>query len=226
MRHASFFFSNSTFSASSSSSAAFSWRRSSSSSLELAAAAAAAPEEEAPPAAEETGPRDLGGGLMVRDQRVGPAGAPAAVERASVTVCYVGKLHASGSRFDHCSNPNKPFRFCVGAQEVVDGFDGAVRGMRVGGVRQVVVPPHLAYGDEGAPPKIPPRAYLEFTITLVGVELERAIGTVVMPGATAGAPSGRKKSGGGRDSGRGGGGGAKARGGRGRGGRPRKSMME
>ena len=71
-----------------------------------------------------------------------------------MSVVYVGRLHATGKRFDHCSNPNKPFQFVLGAQSVVDGFDRAVVGMRVGGVRQVIVPPNLAYGDEGAKPKI------------------------------------------------------------------------
>ena len=53
---------------------------------------------------------------------------------------------------------------------VVDGFDRAVVGMRVGGVRQAIVPPNLAYGDEGAKPKIPPRAVLVFEIRLLDVE--------------------------------------------------------
>ena len=107
---------------------------------------------------------------MLRDTQLGDRRARVAAEGARVSVVYVGRLHATGKRFDHCSNPNKPFQFVLGTQSVVDGFDRAVVGMRVGGVRQVIVPPNLAYGDEGAKPKIPPRAVLVFEIRLLDVE--------------------------------------------------------
>ena len=107
---------------------------------------------------------------MLRDTQLGDRRARVAAEGARVSVVYVGRLHATGKRFDHCSNPNKPFQFVLGTQSVVDGFDRAVVGMRVGGVRQVIVPPNLAYGDEGAKPKIPPRAVLVFEIKLLDVE--------------------------------------------------------
>ncbi|KAH8075560.1 peptidyl-prolyl cis-trans isomerase [Aureococcus anophagefferens] len=118
-------------------------------------------------------PRNVGGGLWVRDTALGcalgPDGAPEASGCVSVGVLYTARLHATKKRFDHRSNPNSPFVFPLGRKVVVDGFERGVLGMRVGGEREVVVPPDLGYGAEGAPPKVPGGATLHFTIKLVRV---------------------------------------------------------
>jgi FKBP-type peptidyl-prolyl cis-trans isomerase len=62
------------------------------------------------------------------------------------------------------------FAFVVGANQVIKGFDNAVVGMKVGGVRRVIVPPSLAYGSTGNPPTIPPNAALVFEIGLANVQ--------------------------------------------------------
>ena len=88
-----------------------------------------------------------------------------------VTVAYAGWLHdssrpeAKGTQFD--SRPSFPFR--LGAGEVIRGWDQGVVGMRVGGQRRLVIPPELAYGDQGRAP-IPPNATLVFDITLNNVQ--------------------------------------------------------
>ena len=114
-------------------------------------------------------PRNVGGGLWVRDTALGADGAPEASGCVSVGVLYTARLHATKKRFDHRSNPNSPFVFPLGRKVVVDGFERGVLGMRVGGEREVVVPPDLGYGAEGAPPKVPGGATLHFTIKLVRV---------------------------------------------------------
>ncbi len=87
------------------------------------------------------------------------------------TVAYAGWLHdssrpeAKGTQFD--SSPSFPFRLGTGA--VIRGWDQGVVGMRVGGQRRLVIPPELAYGDQGRAP-IPPNATLVFDITLNNVQ--------------------------------------------------------
>jgi FKBP-type peptidyl-prolyl cis-trans isomerase FkpA len=61
------------------------------------------------------------------------------------------------------------YSFVVGAGQVIPGWDQGVPGMRVGGVRRLVLPPNLAYGSAGAAPDIPPNATLVFDIELLAV---------------------------------------------------------
>lgn len=63
-----------------------------------------------------------------------------------------------------------PFTFALGAGGVIRGWDQGVVGMRVGGLRRLVIPPDLAYGSAGRPPQIPPNATLVFDIELVSVQ--------------------------------------------------------
>jgi FKBP-type peptidyl-prolyl cis-trans isomerase len=108
----------------------------------------------------------LGSGLYYQDIQVG-AGTEATVGD-SATVHYEGFLR-NGTKFDSSRDRNQPYSFQVGVGDVIPGFDQAVNGMRVGGVRKVVMPPNLAYGESGAPPVIPPNSTLVFDIELLSV---------------------------------------------------------
>lgn len=116
----------------------------------------------------ESVPRHLGDNLWIRDTVTG-SGTEICRSGDTVSVLYSGRLDATNKRFDHVSNPLKPFNFVLGDKTVVDGFDRGLEGMRVGGERELVVPPQLAYGQRGAPPRIPENATLHFTVKLVAM---------------------------------------------------------
>jgi peptidylprolyl isomerase len=86
-----------------------------------------------------------------------------------VSVQYVGVDYEAGEEFDSSYGTGEPFTFQLGAGEVIDGWDQGVEGMKVGGRRQLVIPPDLAYGKQGQPPAIGPNATLVFVIDLVSV---------------------------------------------------------
>ena len=81
---------------------------------------------------------------------------------------YTGWL-PNGRRFD-TSEGKQPYEFTVGRGEVIKGWDEGVLGMKLGGKRRIIVPPRLAYGDEGAGGYIPPSAVLVFDLQLVAVD--------------------------------------------------------
>ncbi len=85
-----------------------------------------------------------------------------------VTVHYTGWL-TSGKQFDS-SVGKAPFSFKLGASQVIQGWDEGVAGMKVGGKRQLRIPPDLAYGSRGFPGAIPPNATLIFDIELLSVQ--------------------------------------------------------
>lgn len=85
-----------------------------------------------------------------------------------VTVNYVGVGYDSKEEFD-ASWGRGPFTFTLGAGEVIPGWDEGVAGMKVGGRRELVIPPDLAYGPQGAPPAIGPNETLIFVVDLVSV---------------------------------------------------------
>jgi peptidylprolyl isomerase len=84
-----------------------------------------------------------------------------------VTVQYVGVGYDSGEEFDASWNRNEPFSFTLGASEVIPGWDQGVEGMKVGGQRELIIPPELAYGETGSPPVIGPNETLVFVIDLL-----------------------------------------------------------
>jgi len=86
-----------------------------------------------------------------------------------VTVQYVGVGYETGEEFDSSWSRNEPFSFTLGAGEVIPGWDQGVAGMKVGGRRELVIPPELAYGEAGAPPAIGPNETLIFVVDLVEV---------------------------------------------------------
>jgi peptidylprolyl isomerase len=83
-----------------------------------------------------------------------------------VTVDYVGVNYKSGKQFDASWDRNEPFPFTLGRGEVIPGWDQGVEGMKVGGRRELIIPPELAYGSTGYPPEIPPNETLVFVIDL------------------------------------------------------------
>ena len=86
-----------------------------------------------------------------------------------VQVHYVGVAYSTGEEFDSSYDRGDPLEFQLGAGRVIAGWDQGVQGMRVGGRRQLVIPPHLAYGDRGAGHVIAPGETLIFVCDLVGV---------------------------------------------------------
>ncbi len=105
------------------------------------------------------------------------AGSGEAVTPGKIAVVqYTGWLYEAaakdnkGKEFDSSRNQGQPFRFPVGAGQVIKGWDQGVVGMKVGESRRLIIPPDMAYGDSGAGGVIPPGATLVFDIDLVAIE--------------------------------------------------------
>lgn len=107
-------------------------------------------------------------GLIVKEMAVG-SGAATAKRGDKLKVHYTGTL-TDGSEFDSSRTRGQPFTFEAGKGAVIKGWDAGLIGMKVGGKRKLTIPPDLAYGDRGAPPKIPPNATLIFDVELLAIE--------------------------------------------------------
>jgi peptidylprolyl isomerase len=105
--------------------------------------------------------------LVIDDIEVG-TGAPATAG-TQVLVHYVGVAYSTGVEFDSTWTRGQPLGFPLGAGWVIDGWDRGVVGMKVGGRRKLVIPPHLGYGDDGAGTVITPGETLVFVVDLLGV---------------------------------------------------------
>ncbi len=105
--------------------------------------------------------------LQIKDQVLGTGSEALSGHR--VTVHYTGRL-LTGKKFDSSLDRGEPFSFKLGAGQVIKGWDQGVAGMKVGGKRQLVIPPHMGYGASGAGGVIPPNATLVFDVELLGVE--------------------------------------------------------
>jgi peptidylprolyl isomerase len=92
-----------------------------------------------------------------------------ATSGSTVEVHYVGVTHSTGEEFDASYNRGQPLSFRLGIGQVISGWDQGVTGMKVGGRRQLVIPPHLGYGDRGAGGVIGPGETLIFVVDLLGV---------------------------------------------------------
>ncbi|GAA1348528.1 FKBP-type peptidyl-prolyl cis-trans isomerase [Falsarthrobacter nasiphocae] len=87
----------------------------------------------------------------------------------TVSAHYVGVAHSTGEEFDASWNRGAPLDFTVGVGQVIQGWDQGLLGMKVGGRRKLVIPPHMAYGDRGAGAAIKPGETLIFVVDLMGV---------------------------------------------------------
>jgi FKBP-type peptidyl-prolyl cis-trans isomerase len=92
-----------------------------------------------------------------------------AIPGKKVKVDYTGWL-TTGKKFDSSVGTGHPFEFTLGNGQVIKGWDEGIQGMKVGGKRQLRIPPQLAYGEKGFPGAIPPNATLIFDVQLVGAE--------------------------------------------------------
>jgi len=104
--------------------------------------------------------------LQIEDVVVGTG--TEATKGKTVNVHYVGTLE-SGKKFDSSRDRGETFAFKLGAGMVIQGWDQGVAGMKVGGIRKLTIPGHLAYGSRGYPGLIPPNATLLFEVELVKV---------------------------------------------------------
>jgi peptidylprolyl isomerase len=92
-----------------------------------------------------------------------------ATSGSTVSVHYVGVAHSTGEEFDASYNRGTPLQFRIGVGQVIQGWDQGVQGMKVGGRRKLVIPPHLGYGDRGAGGAIKPGETLIFVVDLISV---------------------------------------------------------
>lgn len=106
-----------------------------------------------------------GADLKITDIKVGDGEVAQAGKR--VVVHYTGWL-TDGTKFDSSVDRGEPFEFDLGRGQVIPGWDRGVEGMRVGGKRELVIPPELGYGSRGAGGVIPPGATLKFEVELLG----------------------------------------------------------
>jgi len=93
-----------------------------------------------------------------------------AVAGSTVAAHYVGVAFSTGEEFDSSWSRGDPLSFPLGGGRVIKGWDDGIAGMRVGGRRRLVIPPHLAYGDRGAGGAIAPGETLIFVVDLVDVK--------------------------------------------------------
>ena len=120
---------------------------------------------------EETAEMDVYNGskvteLIINDIKEGTGQAAAA--GMIVSVHYTGWL-VNGKKFDSSKDRGQPFSFPLGAGRVIAGWDQGVQGMKIGGVRELIIPPQMGYGAGGAGDVIPPNAALRFEVELLGV---------------------------------------------------------
>ena len=88
-----------------------------------------------------------------------------------ISVQYSGANFKTGEEFDSSWSRNaEPFTFTLGAGEVIPGWDQGIVGMKVGGRRELIIPPELGYGAAGSPPVIPPNETLVFVVDLLEVK--------------------------------------------------------
>jgi peptidylprolyl isomerase len=107
--------------------------------------------------------------LVIKDIKKGTG--KKAKSGSKLTMMYVGLNWSDGTEFDTNWKPGaKPFPFTLGAGGVIKGWDQGVKGMRVGGRRELIIPPALGYGAAGQGSTIPPNETLVFVVDLKSVK--------------------------------------------------------
>ena len=127
-----------------------------------------------PPASVDSGPPPVTGeptftetGLGIIDIETGTGETPE--DGQTLAVHYTGWL-SDGTKFDSSLVRGSPFELALGAGQVIAGWDEGLATMKVGGKRRLIIPPELAYGEQGSPPTIPPNSELTFDIELLEVK--------------------------------------------------------
>ena len=106
-------------------------------------------------------------GLKYTELKVGSGATPKTGQ--TVSVHYTGTLE-NGTKFDSSRDRGVPFEFPIGTGQVIKGWDEGISTMKVGGRRQLIIPPELGYGAGGAGGVIPPNATLIFDVELLDVK--------------------------------------------------------
>ena len=112
-------------------------------------------------------PTKTASGLEYWDIKVGTGAVAQSGQHVGVE--YTGWL-TNGKKFDSSVGSGKPFDFMLGAGQVIKGWDEGVAGMKIGGKRQLRIPPDLAYGAQGYSGLIPPNSTLIFDVKLLEVK--------------------------------------------------------
>lgn len=94
----------------------------------------------------------------------------AAKSRDELTVQFVGVSYETGKEFEATWDLGKTFSFKLGTGEVITGWERGVEGMKVGGRRELIIPPGLAFGKAGSPPTIGPNETLVFVVDLLALK--------------------------------------------------------
>jgi FKBP-type peptidyl-prolyl cis-trans isomerase len=107
--------------------------------------------------------------LVVKD--LIPGTGKTAQPGSTITVNYVGDLYSNGNEFDSSWKRNQPFTTTLksGVGGVIQGWVKGIAGMKVGGRRELIIPPSLGYGKQGSPPTIPANSTLIFVVDLLSV---------------------------------------------------------
>jgi peptidylprolyl isomerase len=105
--------------------------------------------------------------LVVLDKTKGSGQTAQNGDEASMD--YIGYVYKTKKLFEANWEKNEPFNFTLGAGEVIAGWDQGIVGMKVGGERELIIPPQLAYGSQGSYPTIPPNSTLVFLVKLLAV---------------------------------------------------------
>ncbi|HMI81335.1 MAG TPA: FKBP-type peptidyl-prolyl cis-trans isomerase [Solirubrobacterales bacterium] len=106
--------------------------------------------------------------LVTKDLKQGSGATAKAGDE--VSVYYVGVLYKTKEQFDGNWDSGEPFTFKLGAKQVIPGWDKGIQGMKVGGERELIIPPDLAYGEQAIYPSIPAYSTLVFLVKLLAVK--------------------------------------------------------
>jgi len=105
--------------------------------------------------------------LETRDIKEGAG--PAVKAGDSVSMDYVGVSYSTKKEFDNSYDRGQPFEFVLGEGSVIAGWDEGIVGMKVGGQRELIIPPDKGYGAQGSPPNIKPNETLVFIVNLLAI---------------------------------------------------------